>query len=850
VANYNVDIKLALQGEARLKAFRENLSKAADQAERLQEAVSGRGRTLGDVFAQQDRDRLKIHENLVKIEQKALGIDKESIKNNNAILDQKAEEFVQNERLINQEKVRQSIANKRRQVEEARGRRQAIGRGLESALIGGAFPLLFGQGLGAAAGGAAGGFGGGVLGGQLGFGLSLVGTQVGSIVDQLATKASELGTALNPITADIEALTTAAGESNTEFGQLLAAYEEQVGAQEALEFATNRLATVVGLDGVNALSTFNSDMIDATNEFSKFTSVVLAGIADLINRAGILRGAANLAERSRLLVSAQRSGDPEVQKLMRQRRVAQGNVQSFLGEVAPERVAGQIAAVRSIEDQIILLQRANEAKELGLQQDELSAKFSEKQLQGLRGSRAELEARNVILKNNGDLLNQEVFNAEKILLEEKMRAKVAKITRTQEEAKVKLSKEAFNEQLSQAVLDYNNDLLALTNRRADAQQAADDKAERAANKATNKAEREDRRKQRAIERRIEAADREIERATAAFDKVDSQLDAIINKNKDKVAFEREYAELIRNGSTPAAARQAIELKKQQLELDRNFEKLKEQLDLQVKVAEAAILEAKARGASGAELDALNQALADLLDKIGKLPGKKENAEGAILEALAPKSDREVLEEYLTKLQGQLNDLMNPAKQLIGLAETVGEAFSESFKGLVSGSMSAQQALANLFQRTADHFLDMAAQMIAAQIKMKILGIGLNFFAPGVPSGFSPSSPDIGGTFGVTPKTAGLDFSGAFSGRALGGAVGAGRPYMVGERGPELFIPGAQGNIVPNNAMGGANVTVNVDASGSSVEGNSDQAAQLGKMLGAAVQAELVKQKRPGGLLAS
>lgn len=847
MANYNVDIKLELQGEAKLRAFRENLSKAADQAERLQEAVSGRGRTLGDVFAQQDRDRLKIHENLVKIEQKALGIDKESIKNNNAILDQKAEEFLQNERLINQEKVRQSIANKRRQVEEARGRRQAIGRGLESAVIGGAFPLLFGQGLGAAVGGAAGGFGGGVLGGQLGFGLSLVGTQVGSIVDQLATKASELGTALNPLTADIEALTTAAGESNTEFGQLLAAYEEQVGAQEALEFATNRLATVVGLDGVNALSTFNSDMVDATNEFSKFTSVVLAGIADLINRAGILRGAANLAERSRLLVSAQTSGDPEVQKLMRQRRVAQGNVQSFLGEVAPDRVAGQIAAVRSIEDQIILLQRANEAKELGLQQDELSAKFSEKQLQGLRGSRAELEARNVILKNNGDLLNQEVFNAEKILLEEKMRAKVAKITRTQEEAKVKLSKDAFDEQLAQAVLDYNNDLLALTNRRADAQQAADDKAKRAADKASNKAEREDRRKQRAIERRIEAADRELKRATAAFDKVDSQLDAIITKNKDKVAFEREYAELIRNGSTPAAARQAIELKKQQLELDRNFEKLKEQLDLQVKVAEAAILEAKARGASGAELDALNQALADLLDKIGKLPGKKENAEGAILEALAPKSDRERLQEYLDKLQGQLNDLNDPVKQIIGLAETLGSAFSESFKGIVTGSMSAREALANLFQRTADHFLDMAAQMIAAQIKMQVVGLFMNFLNPygsmmapggryeGMPKGQLPPTP---------PPLPPLP------GKALGGAVGAGRPYMVGERGPELFVPGAQGNIVPNNAMGGSNIVVNVDASGSSVEGDSDQAAQLGKMLGAAVQAELVKQKRPGGLLAS
>ena len=86
------------------------------------------------------------------------------------------------------------------------------------------------------------------------------------------------------------------------------------------------------------------------------------------------------------------------------------------------------------------------------------------------------------------------------------------------------------------------------------------------------------------------------------------------------------------------------------------------------------------------------------------------------------------------------------------------------------------------------------------------------------------------------------------GKALGGAVGAGRPYMVGERGPELFVPGAKGNIVPNNAMGGANVTVNVDASGSSVQGDGPSAQQLGKAIGAAVQAELLKQKRPGGLL--
>ena len=85
--------------------------------------------------------------------------------------------------------------------------------------------------------------------------------------------------------------------------------------------------------------------------------------------------------------------------------------------------------------------------------------------------------------------------------------------------------------------------------------------------------------------------------------------------------------------------------------------------------------------------------------------------------------------------------------------------------------------------------------------------------------------------------------------ANGGAVGAGRPYMVGERGPELFVPGAQGNIVPNHAMGSSNIVVNVDASGSEVQGDQPNAKALGAAIGVAVQAELVKQKRPGGLLA-
>ena len=58
---------------------------------------------------------------------------------------------------------------------------------------------------------------------------------------------------------------------------------------------------------------------------------------------------------------------------------------------------------------------------------------------------------------------------------------------------------------------------------------------------------------------------------------------------------------------------------------------------------------------------------------------------------------------------------------------------------------------------------------------------------------------------------------AFGGfRAAGGSVSAGTPYVVGERGAELFVPSSNGTIVPNGGTGGTiNITVNgaIDAEG-------------------------------------
>ena len=94
------------------------------------------------------------------------------------------------------------------------------------------------------------------------------------------------------------------------------------------------------------------------------------------------------------------------------------------------------------------------------------------------------------------------------------------------------------------------------------------------------------------------------------------------------------------------------------------------------------------------------------------------------------------------------------------------------------------------------------------------------------------------------------FPGSSLFRANGGTVSRGKSYIVGERGAEMFVPNAGGRIVPNSDMGGStNVVVNVDASGSNVQGDQQRGKELGAALSVAIQSELLKQKRPGGLLA-
>ena len=197
---------------------------------------------------------------------------------------------------------------------------------------------------------------------------------------------------------------------------------------------------------------------------------------------------------------------------------------------------------------------------------------------------------------------------------------------------------------------------------------------------------------------------------------------------------------------------------------------------------------------------------------------------------------------LQDVNSEIRRLNSAQFQVVELSKVLGASFQESFKGIIRGTMSVGDAFRNMFMRIADHFLDMAAQMMAAQISKGFLGLFGNMFG-GAASNAAPFITE--GVFDTGFDTS-LISAGAF---ANGGRPPVGRPSIVGERGPELFVPDRAGTIIPNHAMGSTNVIVNVDASGSNVEGDEDEGRALGIALSAAIETELIKQKRPGGLLA-
>jgi len=210
----------------------------------------------------------------------------------------------------------------------------------------------------------------------------------------------------------------------------------------------------------------------------------------------------------------------------------------------------------------------------------------------------------------------------------------------------------------------------------------------------------------------------------------------------------------------------------------------------------------------------------------------------------------------------------------GIAGAIGDSFGEAFKGIVTGSMTAQEALAGFFQSVGNYFADMVAQMITEWLKAQLIKGFMSLFPGGsaLASGFSGSAAGFGGSFDAGIPAIGntTDFSGAFKfangGIALGGftafanggIVTGPTLGLVGEgKYNEAVIPLPDGKSVPVRLSGGdggnqinSNITVNVSNGQAQSNATGSNSSELGRKIEGAVKQVIVGELRPGGLLAS
>ena len=199
-----------------------------------------------------------------------------------------------------------------------------------------------------------------------------------------------------------------------------------------------------------------------------------------------------------------------------------------------------------------------------------------------------------------------------------------------------------------------------------------------------------------------------------------------------------------------------------------------------------------------------------------------------------------LVRYAKEMNAELSNMEN---LLVSAADAVttnlGQAFNDVFSGLVAGTQSAQEVLLNFFKSIGQAFISMATEIIAKQLVMVALQSLLK--ALGATSGGSTTSYDP-----VADLNAGaLQYGG---GLAKGGPAKAGTAYTVGEKGPELFVPGTSGTVIPNGAMGEANSVVNITISDSGVTTDKKKASEFGRMIETSVMGVINRERRPGGAL--
>jgi lambda family phage tail tape measure protein len=173
-------------------------------------------------------------------------------------------------------------------------------------------------------------------------------------------------------------------------------------------------------------------------------------------------------------------------------------------------------------------------------------------------------------------------------------------------------------------------------------------------------------------------------------------------------------------------------------------------------------------------------------------------------------------------KGAIKDQQDLAKETYATAQTFEQGWAESLQKFIEdsqdGAAKAKEVFDTFTKGVEDAFvnfaktgklsfkdlLDSMVEMLLRSQIQKLMGTLLS----------SASGTGIG------------DFFGKIFGKAQGGPVQGGTPYMVGEKGPELFVPNSSGQITPNNKLGGGGTVNNTYITNSISAVDAKSVAQL------------------------
>lgn len=254
--------------------------------------------------------------------------------------------------------------------------------------------------------------------------------------------------------------------------------------------------------------------------------------------------------------------------------------------------------------------------------------------------------------------------------------------------------------------------------------------------------------------------------------------------------------------------------------------------------------------------------------------------------LIQKERRNEIEDFVNQAISSLNDLEATAIRVSqGIGNAVGDSFGQLVTGLLDGTATGKEIFANFLKSVAEILAKEAVSIISTYTAIGIARIfagltGGGSAAKGAQSigaaagssfnDFLATGAEGIGAAAAAQNANGNAYGGPLMPFAMGGAFansivsaptlfkfadgGAMRTGLMGEAGPEAIMPLTRGpggrlGVDASGTGGDVYVNVTVDASGSKVQGDEALAGQLGRVVAAAVQQELVKQKRPGGILA-